>query len=204
MVVRRCSNREDPSADGCARARAPEDERNSVVAPDKVLPWASPWNVSKWSTSTRERCSVCPALPSSLSPSISLPLLFLPSVANSPSSLSLFLSPPPLAFTAVACATARDFPRKSRENYVTSDGFGRNWDKVQCTLALRFTTRCFYAVIFPGLGNTRTVAPCSLEYPGVIFPPSLSPSVAHVSRNAPTDSAPDRETRVSPTERADR
>lgn len=29
-------------------------------------------------------------------------------------------------------------PARSAENYVTSDGFPRNWDKVQCTLALRF------------------------------------------------------------------
>jgi len=103
-----------------------------------------------------------------------------------------FFSPPPSSRAA-----ARDFPRKSRENYVTSDGFGRNWDKVQCTLALRFTTRCFYAVIFPGLGNTHTVAPCSLGYSQVIFAITLSLA----NRESFSLTAPDRETRVSPPER---
>lgn len=142
------------------RVRASE-RKLFVVSSNKVLPW----NVSKWSPrEERQSQRGVPFLSLRFSYHI-LPLLF--SFLRRKFLSSSSSSPPPIFTTSfvVACATARDFPRKSRENYVTSDGFGRNWDKVQCTLALRFTTRCFYAVIFPGLGNTRTVAPCSLEYP---------------------------------------
>jgi hypothetical protein len=62
---------------------------------------------------------------------------------------------------------------------------------------LRFTTRCFYAVIFPGLGNTHTVAPCSLGYSQVIFAITLSLE----NREPFSLTAPDGETRVSPPEK---
>jgi len=184
----------------CRAAR--EDERNSVVASRKVRKVhprsrSPPWNVSKWHAKPKAR---------EVSPSVSVPFVrsfVLSPFWPTPSSHSpiVFFS---LVSSAVARATARDFPRKSRENYVTSDGFGRNWDKVQCTLALRFTTRCFYAVIFPGLGNTRTVAPCSLSdiLLGVAYSraSSLSPSLflslsfaRSISQKSARLTAPDRE-----------
>lgn len=108
------------------------------MAPRKVyIPVVPPWNVSGHTALSCLRSDIYPPSFFRLSPAVRLSLS------------AIFFSP-----LLSARPRRENFPWKSRENYVTSDGFGRNWDKVQCTLALRFTTRCFYAVIFPGLSNT--------------------------------------------------